>query len=75
MKVIVCNIGSSSLKFQLLDMESEQRIARGSIERVGSESAAVQFWVHAEKVRDSEEAISSHREAVRQRVGAREAGR
>ncbi len=65
MKVIVCNIGSSSLKFQLLDMESERRIARGSIERVGSENATVQFWIEADKVVESKETISIHREAVR----------
>ena len=65
LKVIVCNIGSSSLKFQLLDMESEKRIARGSIERVGSENASVQFWVETDKVLDSAEGIRGHREAVR----------
>ncbi len=65
MKVIVCNIGSSSLKFQLLDMESEQRIARGSIERVGSGNATLQFWIEEDKVVASEDSISTQREAVR----------
>lgn len=46
-------------------MESEQRIARGSIERVGSENATLQFWIEDNKVVESEDTISTHREAVR----------
>ena len=35
MKVLVINAGSSSLKYQLLDMTSEDVIAKGLIERIG----------------------------------------
>lgn len=35
MKVLVINAGSSSLKYQLLDMETEKVIAKGNCERVG----------------------------------------
>lgn len=35
MKVLVVNAGSSSLKYQLLDMETEKVIAKGNCERVG----------------------------------------
>ena len=44
MKVIVCNIGSTSFKFQLIDMADEHIIARGHIERVGSENAQARFY-------------------------------
>ncbi|MFC1692669.1 acetate/propionate family kinase [Candidatus Latescibacterota bacterium] len=44
MKVIVCNIGSTSFKFQLLDMVDEQVLSRGHIERVGSDKAHAQFF-------------------------------
>ena len=35
MKVLVINAGSSSLKYQLIDMETEQMIAKGICEKVG----------------------------------------
>lgn len=35
MKVLVINAGSSSLKYQLLDMENEKLIAKGNCERIG----------------------------------------
>ena len=35
MKVLIINAGSSSLKYQLLDMETEKVIAKGNCERVG----------------------------------------
>lgn len=43
MKIVVCNIGSTSFNFQLLDMESEKQLAKGYIERVGEENAIVNF--------------------------------
>lgn len=41
MKVLVCNAGSTSLKFKLFDMPGEQVLADGKIERVGSEDNAI----------------------------------
>lgn len=38
MKVLVINSGSSSIKFKLLEMPSEQVICSGMVERIGSES-------------------------------------
>jgi len=35
MKILVINAGSSSLKYQLIDMENEQVIAKGNCERIG----------------------------------------
>lgn len=43
MKVLVINAGSSSLKYQLLDMNDESVIAKGGCERIGLEGA---FLVH-----------------------------
>ncbi len=64
MKIIVCNIGSTSFKFQLLDMTDETMIARGYTERVGSEKAAVAYRIGEETVFSDEMNIPSHREAV-----------
>lgn len=35
MKILVINCGSSSLKYQLFDMENEQVMAKGLVERIG----------------------------------------
>ena len=39
MYILVINCGSSSLKFQLIDSESEQMIAKGICERIGIEGS------------------------------------
>ena len=35
MKILVINAGSSSLKYQLIDMETEKVMAKGLCERIG----------------------------------------
>ena len=35
MKVLVINCGSSSLKYQLINMENEEVLAQGLVERIG----------------------------------------
>jgi acetate kinase len=35
-KVLICNVGSTSLKYQLLQMDDESVLAKGGVERVGS---------------------------------------
>ena len=35
MKILVINCGSSSLKYQLFDMDTESMIAKGNCERIG----------------------------------------
>jgi len=64
MKVVVCNIGSTSLKFQLLQMPEELRLARGSIERVGSGGSGVRFWIEDREVWSGTESIPDHRASV-----------
>jgi acetate kinase len=43
MKILVANVGSSSLKCQLLEMPAETVLARAHVERVGTEKASVQW--------------------------------
>ncbi len=40
MKILVANLGSTSFKYQLLDMSNEQRLAKGGIDRIGSTEAS-----------------------------------
>lgn len=49
MKIMAVNAGSSSIKFQLLDMPSETQIASGIVERIGSENALFTIKYNGEK--------------------------
>ena len=49
MKVLVINCGSSSLKYQLIDMEKEEVLAKGNFERIGEQEAFVTHKVKGEK--------------------------
>ena len=49
MKVLVVNCGSSSLKYQLIDMENEKLLAKGNFERIGEEAAFITHKVNGEK--------------------------
>ncbi len=69
MNVIVCNIGSSSFKFQLLDMPSERLLARGYTERVGAQDAIITYWAGEREVDRRVQAVPSHREAVQDALG------
>ena len=40
MKVLVINAGSSSIKYQLIDMQNEELLAKGLVERIGEPSAS-----------------------------------
>ncbi|MBR3801822.1 MAG: acetate kinase [Clostridia bacterium] len=59
MKVLVINAGSSSLKFQLIDMNGEVVIAKGTCGRVGSEMG--EFDIKTEKGKfEQEVAMPDH---------------
>ena len=65
MKILVLNCGSSSLKFQLIDMDKEERIVKGNFERIGGKCSNIRLNVRGNKsnvpriARDYEEAIIS----------------
>ncbi len=39
MKILVANLGSTSFKYRLFDMADERQLARGGVERIGSETS------------------------------------
>ena len=50
MKILVINCGSSSLKYQLIDMENEKLLAKGIFERIGElDESSVTHKVNGEK--------------------------
>lgn len=62
MKVLVVNAGSSSLKFQLMDPETAEVMAKGLCERIGIDGSMT-FEAHGEKIKE-EIAMPTHVEAM-----------
>lgn len=50
MKILVINAGSSSLKYQLIDMETEQAIAKGGCERIGLNASFLKHKANGKEV-------------------------
>ena len=64
MKILVLNCGSSSLKYQFIDMEHETVLAKGLCERIGIDGSVLTHKVGDEKVVINE-AMPSHKEAIK----------
>jgi len=70
MDILVINCGSSSLKYQLIDMEGEKVLAKGLVERIGIEGSRIKHEpMNAEKV-VIEEPIQDHKKALKMVVDA-----
>ena len=63
MNVLVINCGSSSLKFQLINAESEEVLAKGICERIGIDGRLTYQPEGGEKEK-SEKAMPTHTEAI-----------
>lgn len=64
MKVLVVNAGSSSLKYQLFDMDTEEVIAKGNAERIGLDGS---FLKHKAKGVETilSKVLTNHAEAIK----------
>lgn len=70
MKVLVINAGSSSIKYQLYQMDQESVLAKGRVERIGFDSSIlVHEPAHQSEVREVSE-ILDHQTAIRKVVEA-----
>ena len=63
MKILVLNCGSSSLKYQLINMENEEVLASGKYERIGEEEAFITHKVNGQKIEIKHPALN-HEEAI-----------
>lgn len=63
MKILVLNCGSSSLKYQLINMENEEVIASGKYERIGEKESFIVHKAHGEKHQIDHTAMN-HEEAI-----------
>lgn len=64
-KIMAVNAGSSSLKFQLFEMPSEDVLAKGLIERIGMKDAVISIKTHTGKKHEEVLHIADHDQAVK----------
>ena len=64
MKILVVNCGSSSLKYSLIDMESDTLLAKGNFERIGQENSLITHKINGEKYK-KEIKVKDHEEALK----------
>lgn len=65
MKILIVNAGSSSLKFQLIDMDNEQVIAKGICEEVGRADASFTYKVPGKENYKIATAMPTHADALK----------
>lgn len=64
MKILVLNSGSSSLKYQLIEMETETVLAKGNFERIGQSNSFLTHKVGDDKHK-FERPVSNHEKAIK----------
>ena len=64
MKILVLNSGSSSLKYQLIDIENEEVLAKGNFERIGQYNSFLTHKVGQKKLK-FEKPVSNHEKAIK----------
>ena len=63
MKILVVNCGSSSIKYQLIDMENESLMAKGYLEKIGLPDSFLTHTVNGEKHKIEQE-VKNHEEGI-----------
>ena len=64
MKILVINCGSSSLKYQLIDSDTEQVLAKGLCERIGIEGSAITHQPAGGEKKTEEVSMKDHTQAI-----------
>ena len=64
MKILVLNCGSSSLKYQLIDMDNEAVLAKGLCERIGIEGSKLTHKPEGKDKYEVESPMPDHKVAV-----------
>jgi acetate kinase len=65
MKVLVINCGSSSLKYQLIDMDNEHALANGLVERIGIEGSVLTQRVDGREKYVLTVPMKDHKDAIK----------
>jgi acetate kinase len=67
MKIFVLNCGSSSIKYQLIDMPEEKVLAKGLIEKIGLNESIINYEAHhlPEKIKTTKQ-IKDHSQGIKE---------
>ncbi|MBC8062623.1 MAG: acetate kinase [Clostridiaceae bacterium] len=65
MKILVINCGSSSLKYQLMDMDNEYALAKGIVERIGIEGSILTQKVEGREKYIIKVPMETHKNAIK----------
>ncbi|MGN1148970.1 MAG: acetate kinase [Lachnospiraceae bacterium] len=65
MNILVINCGSSSLKFQLINAETEKLIAKGLCERIGIEGSKISYTPDGGAKEETVTPMANHTDAIR----------
>ena len=70
MKILVINSGSSSLKYQLFDMEKEHVLAKGLCDRIGIQNSFIKQTYNngSEFIKETE--LKDHNDAIKEVINA-----
>ncbi len=63
MQILIINSGSSSIKFQIIEMPSETIICKGLVERIGHENAEIHYEVRGVSMSEMK-SLSNHKEGL-----------
>ena len=66
MKVLVINCGSSSLKYQVLDMTNESLLCKGLVERIGMDGSVITHEKIGMEKKKTEVPMNDHKDAIEQ---------
>ena len=64
MKILVINCGSSSLKYQLIDMEGEKLLAKGLVERIGIDGSVISHTTTGKDKKVIKKELKDHNDAL-----------
>lgn len=70
MKILVINCGSSSLKYQLIDMDTEGVIAKGLCERIGIDGSRIVYQPAGGEKTVTESPMPTHTQAIKMVIEA-----
>ncbi len=70
MKILVINAGSSSVKYQLIDMEDESVLAKGNAERIGLEGSCLKHTPAGKETVNITAEFKNHEDAIKKIIEA-----
>lgn len=68
MNILVINAGSSSLKYQLIDVDGKNVLAKGVCDRIGIAGSVIKHKTYDDRSINKEAVMENHQEAIKQLI-------